>query len=82
MTRSITTTFKTTDLDVMAGVYQLTGELPVLSTAGGVIEATFSDPEAPGAARRFRADNAIQNYISAKRVVHRLFRQVREGIRS
>ena len=69
----MTPTFKTTDIDLMSGIYEQTGEIPhIVHLGGGLVEGRFSDPEAPEAARKFRNDNRLQNFIAAKKTVFRL----------
>lgn len=71
MTRPIT--YRTTDVDSMAAVYEHIGELPdLVQISTGVTEARFTSPDAPEAARRFRNDNRLQNFISAKKTIFRL----------
>lgn len=71
----MTPTFKTTDVDCIADVYDKTGELPELVQIGpGLIEARFTDADAPAAARRFRNDGALQRFLTAKRTIFRLIR--------
>ena len=68
-------TYRTTDIDTAAAVYDATGTLPELvKIAPGVIELHFSEPEAPAAARKFRNDGVLQRFITAKRTLFRLVR--------
>lgn len=70
-----TPTYRTTDLDTAAAVYDAIGELPELLQIGqGLMEARFSDPDAPAAARRFRNDGNLQRFLTAKRTLFRLIR--------
>ena len=70
-------TFKTTDFDCAGGVSGTTGELPELHMTGDIAECWFYDKDAPEAARRFRNDGNLQNFISAKKTLFRLFKQAR-----
>lgn len=71
----MTPTFKTTDVDCISDVYDKTGELPEFVQIGpGLVEARFTDPDAPAAARRFRNDGALQRFLTAKRTIFRLIR--------
>lgn len=71
-------TFITTDVDAMGGVYDRTGNIPELvNIGGGLVEARFTDPDAPEAARQFRNDGAVQRFITAKKTIFRLIQQAR-----
>lgn len=72
------TTFKTADLDTMAAVASEISELPVMINTNGVIEACFTAPEAPEAARRFRNNGPLQNFLASKKTIYRLFRSARD----
>jgi len=73
-------TFRTIDVDAAAAVYNEISEVPELVPVGDRLEARFYDPAAPEAARRFRNDNLLQNYLSSKKVIFRLFqKQLRGG---
>jgi len=68
-------TYRTTDIDTAAAVYDITGALPELVLIGpGLVEARFTDPEAPAAARKYRNDGALQRFTTAKRTIFRLIR--------
>lgn len=73
-------TFKTTDLDTATGVHARTGEFPKTSTTlDHRCEFSFTRSDAPEAARAFRTDDAIQNFIAAKKTIFRLFRSERNS---
>lgn len=79
-TTSTTVTFRTTDFDTATGVHALTGEFPKTSTTHDRrCEFCFSRSDAPEAARAFRTDDAIQNFIAAKKTIFRLFRSERNA---
>lgn len=72
--------FKTCCIDTASAVYEQTSEIPEFVQVGDRLEARFYDSAAPDAARRFRNNNPLQNYLSAKKVIYRLFqRQLRGG---
>ena len=77
MTRTAPT-YTTTDLDVMTGIYNDIREIPQIVAIAGIVEGRFFDKEAPEAAARFRQNATLQNFLSAKRTVYRLFREVRD----
>lgn len=74
-----TPTYRTTDYDTAAGVSYRTQELPTVEIdQSSIATFTFFESTAPEAARQFRADNKIQNYIAAKKTILRLFRMERD----
>lgn len=75
------TTFRSDILDTVAGVTHRTGEIPRQETdpTSGLVMFHFSGADAPEAAQQFQTDAHLQSYLSAKRTVHRLFRQARQG---
>ena len=77
----MTITFRTTDVDTAAAVYDQTADMPqAAQIGGGVVEFRFGVPEAPEAARKFRNDNRLQSFITAKKTIFRLLqRQSRIG---
>ena len=75
-----TITFRTTDFDTATGVHARTGEFPrTTMTQDRQCEFCFYQSDAPEAARAFRTDDKIQNYISAKKTIMRLFRSERNA---
>lgn len=74
-----TPTYCTTDYDTAAGVSDRTRERPVVEIdQAGIATFCFVKSTAPEAARQFRADNRLQNYIAAKKTILRLFRMERD----
>jgi hypothetical protein len=73
-------TYRTTDYDTAAGVSDRTQELPTVEIDPSSHFATFIffESTAPEAARQFRSDYKIQNYIAAKKTILRLFRMERD----
>ena len=76
------TTFKTADFDTAAGIFERTNELPeTIMGPRQQVEYRFYEADAPEAAKQFRADNKLQNYIAAKKTILRLYRLERDGVR-
>lgn len=77
----MTITYRTTDLDAAASVYDQTADIPQAVHLGrGLVEFRFMAPEAPEAARKYRNDNRLQDFITAKKTIFRLLqRQSRIG---
>lgn len=74
-----TPTYRTTDYDTAAGISDRTNELPTVKIdQAGIATFCFFESAAPGAARQFRTDNRLQNYIAAKKTILRLFRMERD----
>lgn len=70
-----TTTFRTSCIDTASAVYNETSEVPEMIKIGDLVEARFYGDGAPESARRFRNNNPIQNFLSAKKMIYRLFQK-------
>jgi|GEM_PF-2397910 len=75
-------TFKTSDLDTAAAVYDCISEIPEMIQIGDRIEARFYSDQAPEAARRFRNNSPLQNFLTAKKTIYRLFLNHRQGVKN
>lgn len=73
MTRQVT--FRTTDIDAASAVYNETSEIPEMVKVGDLVEARFYGEGATDAARKFRNNNPLQNFLTAKKMIYRLFQK-------
>lgn len=76
----MTITYRTTDIDTAAAVFDMTSEMPqATQIGGGLVEFRFGAAEAPEAARKFRNNNQLQNFITAKKTIFRLLQRQGRG---